>query len=85
MTGGSYPNTPQKPDDMADESIDDLKATIREAQASTSAVSCLVSCSASGSSPIGFIFRRSWMRKVFSQGSETCALLACVQAATHVL
>ena len=41
VTGGSYPNTPQKPDDVADESLDDLKATIREAQASTHVVSCL--------------------------------------------
>ncbi len=41
MTGGSYPNTPQKTDDAADESLDDLKATIREAQASTYALSCV--------------------------------------------
>jgi hypothetical protein len=36
VTGGSpLPGTPQKPDDYANDGLDDVKATIAEAQVST--------------------------------------------------
>ena len=34
VTGGSFPSTPQKPDDIVNDGLDDVKATIAEAQAS---------------------------------------------------
>lgn len=34
VTGGSFPNTPQKPDDVSNDGLDDARATIAEAQAS---------------------------------------------------